>query len=671
MTKSEARKRADNLRELINYHNHRYYVLDDPEISDAEYDRLFNELKGIEGAFPDLVSSDSPTQRVGARPLEKFIQVRRSIPMLSLDNVFTEEEAGEFDERVKRFLEMQPSADIEYVAEPKLDGLGVELVYENGVFSVASTRGDGETGEDVTQNLKTIKTVPLRLLSGKVPPPARLEVRGEVIMHKKDFIRLNEQQEAQGEKTFANPRNAAAGSLRQLDPAVTARRPLDVFFYAMGRIEGKTFATHWDFLAALSHWGLKANTENIRCRNIREAVAFHHTFLGKRETLSYACDGIVLKVNRLDYQRALGEVSRSPRWAVAFKFPSQQAETRLLRIEVQVGRLGTLTPVAALEPILVGGVTVKSATLHNQDEIDRKDIREGDIVVIQRAGDVIPEVVRPVIEKRTGKGKKFVMPKTCPSCGSEVVRPEGEALHRCVNASCPAQIKERIVHFCSRDAMDIRGLGWKYVYKLVDLGLVKDLADLYSLTKEDFFRFEKMGDKLAGNLLAAIDKSRTATLERYIYALGIRHVGATLARVLALHFGSIKDLEKAGFEELNTIREIGPEIATSIVEFFSSRENRALLRRLEKAGVRPQAPEKPASKILAGKIFVFTGALKGLSRTEAERMVEELGGHASSAVSKKTDYVVAGDGPGSKLDKARALGVKVITEDDFLKLSRR
>jgi len=668
MTKAEARKRAEELRELINYHNYRYYVLDDPEVSDSEYDRLFNELKGIEEVFPMLISPDSPTQRVGAKPLEKFKTVSHTIPMLSLDNVFSEEEAYEFDLRVKRFLELPPSAVIEYTAEPKLDGLGVELVYEDGVLVVGSTRGDGETGEDVTQNLKTIKTVPLRLLSRGIPAPERLEVRGEVIMHKKDFVRLNEQQEEQGEKTFANPRNAAAGSLRQLDPSITSRRPLDIFFYGMGKLTAGTFRTHWDFLQALPGWGLKTNPENALCKNIDEAVEYYRRLLDKRGKLGYESDGIVLKVNRLDYQGALGEVSRHPRWAVAYKFPSQQAVTRLLRIEVQVGRLGTLTPVAVLEPVHVTGVTVKSATLHNQDEIDRKDIREGDTVVIQRAGDVIPEVVKPLVEKRSGKEKKFTMPRRCPVCGSEVIRPEGEALHRCINASCPAQIKERIVHFCSRDAMDIRGLGWKIVYKLVDLGLIKDLADLYSLKKGDFFKFEKMGDKLAQNLLDAIEKSKTTTLERFIFALGIRHVGFTLARVLAQHFESLKKLENASFEELIAVREVGPEIARSIVEFFREKANQALLKKLEKAGVRPKALSKPKSNVLAGKTFVFTGTLKGFSRTEAEKLVEEMGGHASSSVSKKTDYVVAGDEAGSKLDKARSLGVKVVTEEEFKKL---
>jgi len=670
MTKAEARKRAEELRELINYHNYRYYVLDDPEISDSEYDRLFNELKKIEEAFPALISPDSPTQRVGAKPLEKFGTVTHTIPMLSLDNVFSEEEALEFDLRVKRFLELAPTTAIEYTAEPKLDGLGVELVYENGVFTKGSTRGDGEKGEDVTQNLKTIKTVPLRLLSRGSTPPGRLEVRGEVIMHKKDFVRLNEQQEEQGEKTFANPRNAAAGSLRQLDPSITSMRPLDIFFYGIGKLTAGAFRTHWDFLQALPGWGLKTNQGNALCKNIEEAVEYYHRLLDKRGKLGYESDGIVLKVNRLDYQGALGEVSRHPRWAVAYKFPSQQAVTRLLSIEVQVGRLGTLTPVAVLEPVHITGVTVKSATLHNQDEIDRKDIREGDIVVIQRAGDVIPEVVKPLVEKRSGKEKKFTMPRRCPVCGSEVMRPEGEALHRCVNASCPAQIKERIVHFCSRDAMDIRGLGWKIVYKLVDLGLIKDLADLYSLKKGDFFRFEKMGDKLAQNLLDAIEKSKTTTLERFIFALGIRHVGLTLAKVLAQRFDSIKKLEDASFEELIAVREVGPEIARSTVEFFREKANQELLRKLEKAGVKPKASSKPRSDVLAGKTFVFTGTLKGFSRTEAEKLVEEMGGHASSSVSKKTDYVVAGDEAGSKLDKARSLGVKIITEEEFKKLAR-
>ena len=665
MTKEEARRRIEELRELIRYHNYRYYVLDSPEISDAEYDRLFRELQELEEKFPEFVTPDSPTQRVGAQPAEEFGTVPHTIPMLSLDNAMDEEEVREFDERVKRFL--GTDEDIEYVAEPKLDGLGVELVYERGRLVVGSTRGDGFVGEDVTQNLRTIRAVPLVLLGD---PPERLEVRGEVIMHIEDFRELNRRRAEEGEPPFANPRNAAAGSVRQLDPRITASRPLDIFFYGVGQVVGREFSTHWEVLQALRSWGLRTNPLNRLCRNVDEAVDYYRELLKIREELPYEADGVVIKVNRLDLQRRLGEKARSPRWAIAYKFPPRQATTVIKDIVVQVGRTGVLTPVAIMEPVHVGGVEVKRATLHNQDEIDKKDVRIGDTVIVQRAGDVIPEVVAVVKERRTGKERPFRMPERCPVCGAKVVRLPDEAAHRCTNSACPAQVKERIRYFASKNAMDIDGLGVKLVSQLVEKGLVKDVGDLYSLTKEQLASLDRMAEKSADNLLRALEDSKGKDPARVLCALGIKHVGEHVARVLIDHFRSIDGLASASAEELESVPGIGPEVAGSVADFFSHEENRKILEKLRRAGLRFEV-EGEVEKPLSGKKFVFTGALSSMARSEAEELVRSLGGEASGSVSGRTDYVVVGENPGSKLERARRLGVRTITEQEFLKMVGR
>ncbi len=669
MEREQARRRIEELRQQIHYHNYRYYVLDAPEISDAEYDRLMRELVELERQFPDLVTPDSPTQRVGAPPLEDFEAVTHALPMLSLDNAMNEGELVEFDGRVKRALGI--SGEVEYVCEPKLDGLGVELVYVDGRFVLGSTRGDGITGENVTQNLRTIKSIPLRLLSTQEAPPARLEVRGEVIMERAAFEQLNRQRELAGEPLFANPRNAAAGSVRQLDSSITASRPLDYYCYALGRVEGTSFATQHEFLQRAKGWGLKVNPHVRLCRGVKEAIAYHRQMQELRETLPYEIDGVVVKVNRFDLQERLGVRTRSPRWAIAYKFEARQETTQIVDIVAQVGRTGALTPVAIMRPVRVGGVEVSRATLHNQDEIDRKDVRIGDWVVVQRAGDVIPEVVAVITSRRTGQERPYHLPATCPACGGPVVRLEGEAVHRCQNMRCPAQLKERIRHFASRRAMDIEGLGDKLVDQLVDKGLVKDVADIYTLQRDELAALERMGEKSAENILRAIDASRGRSLDRLVFALGIRFAGEHVAKVLVNAFGSIEELARARTEELMAVHGIGPQVAGSVRQFFSQEENLHTLEKLRQAGVAMAPAPKPTAGILAGKTFVFTGVLASFTREEAQRLVEELGGHAASSVSKKTDYVVVGTDPGSKAEKARQLGVPMLTEEEFRKLIGR
>ena len=609
------KRRIEELRDLIRKYDYYYYVLNRPLVSDAEYDELFRELQELEEKYPQFITPDSPTQRVGAPPAEEFKQVRHAVPMLSLQNCFTEEEFLEWDRRIKRMLGTE---EVAYVCEPKLDGLGVELVYEDGVFTVGSTRGDGYVGEDVTTNLKTIKQIPLRLLADEIPPPRLLEVRGEVYMEKEDFKHLNEERARRGEPLFANPRNAAAGSLRQLDPSVTAARPLKVFFYALGRVEGFEIRTQEELLTTLPKWGLPVNPIWRKCRTPEEAIEFYH---------------------------------------------------ELLDIVVQVGRTGVLTPVALLEPVEVGGVTVSRATLHNEDEVKRKDVRIGDWVIVQRAGGVIPEIVASIPERRTGKEREFRMPDRCPECGGPVVRPPGEVAHRCTNISCPARIKESIRHFASRRAADIQGLGEKIVNKLVDTGLVRRISDLYRLTKADLLRLEGFADKSAENLLREIEKSKGISLARFIYALGIPHVGEKLAEILAENYDSIDELARAGEEELMQIEGIGPEVAKSIVDFFRNPENKKLIEELKAAGLNPRRKARVGP--LSGKTFVFTGALSSMTREEAKRVVEELGGKVASSVSRKVDYVVVGENPGSKYDKARALGIPLLSEEEFLKLVGR
>ena len=660
----EPRNRIQELREIINYHNYCYYVLDSPELSDHEYDLLFRELDDLEKKHPYLITPDSPTQRVGASPLEAFGTVTHTIPMLSLGNAFAEEEVMEFDRRLKRFL--KDESDISYVAEPKLDGLAVELVYLDGVFTTGSTRGDGITGEDITQNLKTIKTIPLRLIDKTIKTtPSRLEVRGEVYMKKKAFQELNRRKEEEGDKRFANPRNAAAGSLRQLDSSITAQRPLDIFCYGIGLVEGYSFSSQYGFLETLPQWGIKVNPEIKLCRNIGEVVEHYHEIEKIREDLEYEIDGVVIKVNEFVLQERLGTVSRSPRWALAYKFPARQATTKIIDIISQVGRTGAITPVAVMDPVEISGVTVSRATLHNQDELDKKDIRINDTVVVQRAGDVIPEVVSVVKEKRIGKEPPFKIPDQCPVCGAKVVRLEGEAVHRCLNLSCPAQLKKTIKHFASKRAMDIDGLGDKLVDKFVEEGLIRDVADLYQLKADDLSSLERMADKSAQNIINAIAGSKERELTRLLYALGIRHVGEHLAVVLTEQYPNLDELMKAGEEELIQINEIGPEVARSIVSFFSQGTNQELIQRLKDSGVKFSAQKKNKEGRLLNKTFVFTGALSQFTRDEAAKLVESLGGKKSSTVSKKTDYVVAGTEAGSKLEKAKALDVTILSEDEF------
>ncbi|HKZ72156.1 MAG TPA: NAD-dependent DNA ligase LigA [Nitrospirota bacterium] len=666
MDKKLAERRIHEIREQINYHNYLYYVLDSPEISDADYDRLMHELAGLEKAHPELITPDSPTQRVGPPPLEAFQPVTHTIPMLSLSNTETEEETIEFDRRIKRFLDLSEDETIEYVAEPKLDGLAIEVVYEGGRLEVGSTRGDGYTGEDVTLNLRTLRTIPLNLLKVHEAIPARLEVRGEVFIPLEDFRRLNRQREEAGEPLFANPRNAAAGSLRQLDSKVTAKRPLDIFFYGIGEAAGRRFTTHWEVLNTLQRWGLKINPLNKRCQGIEQAIDYYKEIGNRRDSLGYEIDGVVIKVNSLDLQESLGTVARSPRWAVAYKFEPRQAVTRILGIEAQVGRTGILTPVAAMEAVKIGGVTVSRSTLHNQDEIDRKDVRIGDWVLIERAGDVIPAVVKVITSKRTGKEVPYRLPGRCPVCGSEVLKEE--VYYRCTGINCPAQLKERIRHFSSRRAMDIEGLGEKLTEQLVDKGLVKNLSDIYYLTKDQISGLERMADKSAQNIIAAIEGSKKRDLSRVIYALGVRHIGEQTGKVLARRFGSIEGVMSAGEDDLQAIETIGPEIAQSVVKFFSQRDNRGEIERLRNAGVVLPPLHAMKGGRLEGKVFVFTGTLRSFSRDAAKERVEALGGHAASIVSKKTDFVVTGEDPGSKADKARELGVAMITEDEFLKM---
>ena len=664
MVTEAVKKRVEKLRETIEYHNHRYYVLDDPEISDAEYDRLMRELENLEEKYLELRSSNSPTQRVGAPPLEAFKMFRHTVPMLSLANAFEEPEVRDFDKRLKKFL--GSSSDIVYVAEPKLDGLAVELVYEKGQFIVGSTRGDGVNGEDITQNLRTLKTIPLRLFRKEALVPERLEVRGEVIMQIHRFKALNKKREETGEPIFANPRNAAAGSVRQLDSKITAGRPLEIYCYGLGDVRGWTFKTQSEILQTLPTWGLRTNPLIRRCPNIDAVLEYYHEMNEKRESLPYEIDGIVLKVDRLDLQARLGEISRSPRWALAFKFQPKQETTKIVDILVQVGRTGALTPVAVMEPVQVGGVEVSRATLHNQDEIDKKDVRIGDTVVIQRAGDVIPEVLEVVKAKRTGKEKKFTMPSQCPVCGSEVIREE--AIYRCIGLDCPAQLKGRIRHFSSKRAMDIEGLGAKLIDQLVDKGLVKDVADIYYVKKEVLIALERMADKSAQNIIDAIEASKEKPLSKFLYALGIRHVGEHISDVLAHRFPHLDDFFHLSEQELMEAEEVGPEVAASVMQFFGDRKNRESVERLKKAGVQVIEPKAKEKGKFADKVFVFTGTLQTYGRDEARDVVESLGGKTASSVSKKVDFVVVGEDPGSKFEKAKQLGIRILTEEAFRKM---
>ncbi len=662
-----AANRVKELRLQLEHHNRQYYQRDAPEISDSEYDELFRELTALEDQCPELITQDSPTQRVGGAPVARFRAVAHGVPMLSLENAFNEEEIrAKLDARIKKELGLADSPLLTYMCEPKMDGLAVELVYEQGLLTVASTRGDGVTGEDVTQNIRTIRGLPLRLTGEGVP--GLLEIRGEVYLSLDAFQKINQGREENGEPSFANPRNAAAGSLRQLDPRITASRPLSIYCYAPGRVEGATFSSQYEFLNVASRWGLPVNPMVRRVDCVEGAVAYYHEMNGMRESLPYEIDGTVIKVDSFQLQRELGEKSRAPLWAIACKFPPRQAETQLENILLSVGRTGVITPVAQLKPVEISGVTVSRATLHNWDEMAAKDIRIGDTVVVERAGDVIPAVVRVVTERRNGSERAVPPPQSCPECGSAVVRIAGEVAVRCMGISCPSQIRESIKHFASRGAMDIEGLGDKVIEQLLSLGLVRTVADLYRLTKDDFMCFERMGDKLAANLLAALNASKSCDLGRYIFALGIRHVGERTAKSLAQAYGSLANLEKTTVEELTSVRDIGATVAQSIVTFFNNQNNQAVINQLREYGVDPTVVVKTVGGRLSGRNFVFTGTLTRFTRDFARKQVEDLGGNVVGSVSRKTDYVVAGEEAGSKLLKARELGITILGEDEFLNL---
>ena len=670
MTKNEARRRAEDLRRRIEHHNYRYYVLDDPEVADAEYDELMAELRAIEEAHPDLVTSDSPTQRVGGRPREGFETVRHETPMRSLLSITSEEEMQRFIETCRKELGRD---DVPLVAEPKYDGVSVELVYERGLLKSASTRGDGTTGEDITPNVRTIREAPLRLREDKSKMPEHLVVRGEVYMEKKEFADFNLRQEEAGRKTFANPRNAAAGSLRQLDPRVTAERPLRIFFWEMTPASSSRPETQWECLEEMRALGLKTCPESARLRTADEAVRWHHELEQRRDALAYEIDGCVFKVDRLADHEVLGVRAANPRWAVAYKFAPRQMTTRILEISAQVGRTGAITPVALLEPVEIGGVTVTHVSLHNQDEIDRKDIRVGDTVLVERAGDVIPHVVQVVVDKRPRGAKRYHLPKKCPVCGEVVVKPEGEAITRCASASCPAQLKEHVKHFGSKQALNIDGLGDKVVAQLVDGGLVKDVADLYDLGVEPLADLDRMGEKSATNLVEAIAGSRKASLPRVLFGLGIRHVGRALAETLAAEFGSLEALAEADTERLLAVPDVGPEVAASVVEWFANAANRALVEKLREHGIDPKMKKVPGGGgRLAGKTVVVTGELESMTREEAQEAVRREGGKAAGSVSKNTDYLVAGAKPGSmKMRAAEKHGTEILDETAFVRLVGR
>jgi DNA ligase (NAD+) len=659
-----ARERARELHVQLHEHNYRYYTKDDPLITDAEYDQLLRELQSLEAQFPELISADSPTQRVGAAPLKGFGEVRHEVRMLSLDNAMTDDKLADFDRRVCKDLEID---EVEYAAEPKLDGLAVSLLYQDGRLERAATRGDGETGEDITQNIRTLNSVPLRLVGEDVPET--LEVRGEVYISHAGFEELKQQAEANGQKPPVNPRNAAAGSLRQLDPGITAQRPLEMFCYGTGKVTGGSLAaTHTGTLNQLKAWRLPVY-EDVKCvSGLAGCRGYFERYERLRDDLPFDIDGVVFKVNRLDQQQRMGSTRRAPSWAIARKFKPEESETMVLGIDIQVGRTGALTPVARLEPVFVGGVTVTNATLHNEDEIQRKDVRAGDHVIVRRAGDVIPEVARVVIEKRNKGAAKFHMPMHCPVCGSQVTRTEGEAVARCsAGLFCAAQRKEAIKHFASRRAMDIEGLGDKLVEQLVDEALIADVSDLYGLAVDEVAGLDRMAMKSAANLVAALDKSRTTTLGRFVFSLGIRGVGEATAQLVAQQFGELEPLMAADVEALEAIHDIGPIVAQHIVEFFAEQHNRAVIGKLRAAGVNWPAVERPRQQPLAGKVFVLTGTLS-MPRQQLKDRLQALGAKVTGSVSRKTDYVVAGENPGSKQEKAIKLGVEVLDEAGCIKL---
>jgi len=669
LNRKEIETKIEALREKIRYHDYHYHVLDEPLIADSEYDQLMRELIHLEEKFPQLITFSSPTQRVGSKPLSGFESVTHTRPMLSLSNAFSSDELVAFDKRIKKLL---PKAEIDYVVELKIDGLAVSLVYENGFFVRGATRGDGITGEDITSNLRTIKSIPLKLRGKNIPHI--LEVYGEVYMKKSDFKKLNSKRLQAGEKIFANPRNASAGSVRQLEPNITAQRPLDIFIYRANIPETYNFYRHVEVLDYLKQVGFKVNLNIKLCKNINEVISYCSEWINKKEILDYEIDGMVIKVNSLKLREELGYTTRSPRWAIAYKFPAQQATTKIKDIIVQVGSTGAITPVAEfVEQVPISGSMVKRATLHNEEEIRRKDIRIGDTVLIQKAGEVIPEVVKVIKEERTGKEKKFVMPTHCRVCGTKLVKPEGEVIFRCINPNCPDQVRGRIRHFASRDAMDIEGLGPAIIAQLVEKGLIKDISDLYFLKREDLISLERMAKKSADNLLDAIKKSKKKSLSNLIYGLEMRYVGVHTSEVITRHYSTLDKFKKADLEELIEIKEIGPKIAKSIINFFENEKNLDIIERLRDAGLNFGQEGKKISEgkrvqILAGKQFVLTGTLKDFTRDEAGRRIKELGGRVTGSVSKKTDYVVVGENPGSKYTTAKELRVSIINEQEFKKL---
>jgi len=671
----DVKNRITELRLKINSHNYSYHVLDNPEISDSEYDTLFKELLALENRNPSLESPDSPTQRMGAPPLDSFKNVTHRIPMLSLENAMNVDEIHSFHSRIKRALGEDESYT--YAAELKLDGLAVELIYENGIFTSGSTRGNGYTGEDITQNLKTIRSIPLKLGNSDSTrkknrePPELLIIRGEVYMEKSGFKNLNEKQIDVGNPPFANPRNAAAGSLRQLNSSITAKRPLKFFCYEMGYMKGLSVTSHSDALQLCAGFGLPVNPNTQVYKKIEEAVEYCKAWEDKRDSLPYEIDGVVIKVNELNIREELGVRSRSPRWAIAGKFKAQQATTVVENIITSVGRTGAITPVAQLKAVNVGGVMVSRATLHNQDEIERKDVRVGDTILIQRAGDVIPKVVKVIVEKRPENTQTYHLPLNCPACHGEVIRPEGEAVSRCQNITCPAQTKGRIEHFASKGALDIDGMGTKLIDQMVDKEILKSFADIFYLKMNDLADLERMADKSAQNIMDAVEKCKNTTLHRFIYSLGIRNVGEHLSKVLAGQFKKLENVMTADFETLESIDEVGPIAAESIINFFANSDNKEVIQRCLDGGVILEEMEDKTSERFGGKTFVFTGSLEQFTRTEAKEMVEKLGARASGSVSKKTDFVVAGPGAGSKLKKAQELGISILSEDEFLKMIER
>jgi len=658
------KKRINELINIINEHNYKYYIKNDPIISDQEFDNILRELELLEKKFPKYIKPNSPTQRVGQSPISEFQTIQHRTPMLSLANAMNDKELIAFDKRMKTELGLN---NITYIAEPKLDGLGVELIYENGRFLYGSTRGDGFQGEDITHNLKTINSIPLSLRNNDLEIPSLLEVRGEVFIKKKDFKQLNKIQENSDKPLFSNPRNAAAGSLRQLDPTITASRPLSIYFYESGEINGNPFSNHFDFLTALKQWGLPVNPLIETVIGINEIIQYHHKLENKRNALEYEIDGTVFKINNYNERKTLGMRSRSPRWAIAGKFKAQQATTIIKNIDVQVGRTGALTPVAKFEPVSISGVTVTNATLHNQDEINRKDIRIGDTVLIERAGDVIPKVVKVILEKRPNNSKRYVINTICPSCKSKTFRVEGEAVLRCSNLSCPKQIKGRIQHFSSKPAMNIDGLGKKIISQLVDNGIINSIDQLFLLDKNSLKNLDRIGDKSAENLINAIHNSKNTTFARFIYALGIRNVGYHISKVLENYFsGDLNNFKNVIIDDLESINEIGPIVSNEIVQFWSESSNKKIVNNCLKYGVTLKQFTNLVDQPFNGKIFVFTGSLKSITRSQSREIIEKLGGKLSTSVSKKTDFVVFGSKAGSKLNKAKALNITLLTEDNFL-----